>query len=123
MRLDPKRVQDLRAVVLLAIRLVALWLIAWGVFQVTARIAFGVLGANNKVQNAWGVWTDIGAEHGIFRGIAALAVGVPLAILSRGLSRWIVRPPETTCPRCAHEGPGGAEGICTECGLEGFTAR
>ncbi len=119
MRLDPMRVQDLRTIVLIVIRLVALWLIAWGAFQIIARLAFGFLGAK-KLDQAWSVWMDIGSEHGIYRGLGALAIGIPMAILSQALSRWIVRPPETSCPRCGYEGAGQPDGICNECGLTGW---
>ena len=64
----------------------AVGLMAWGSFQIVARLAFGFLGAK-KLDQAWSVWVDIGSEHGIYRGLGALAIGIPLAFFSRALSR------------------------------------
>jgi len=109
-----RRVQQWRAVALWILRSAAVWLIAWGAFQVTARLIYGV--SRLDLQAAIQYDTGVGETHGVFRGGSALIVGITLAWFSRGIARWIVRPPEDACPGCGYEG-GGTEGRCPECGL------
>lgn len=118
-RLTPSSVLAVRAVVLWVLRGVSVWLVAWGVFQVGARVVFGAM--SRGPTGAWQVWSDIGQEHGIVRGVPLVVVGVVLGASSRRLARWIVRPAEVGCPACGYASPGPG-GRCPECGLPGLDA-
>lgn len=111
-RLD--RVQQLRATLIGLFRLLAVGLIAYGLFLIAARFAFGLIGSGN-LTSVFRVWRGIGEGHGIFRGIPMILIGFVFAIKSRSLAKWIVRPPESGCINCGYPTPQDTK-ACPECG-------
>jgi hypothetical protein len=107
-------VHGVRAVVLWLVRAAGVALILFGVYLVGARLAFAVLGTG-RVTQAWGNWMGLGEDHGVFRGLPMIAVGVVLASGSRRLATWIVAAPGSGCPRCGYE-TSATPGPCAECG-------
>lgn len=41
---------------------------------------------------------------------------IPLGLLDRRLSRWLVPMPDRRCPQCGHEILTGQQPVCLECG-------
>jgi len=121
-RLTPDTTRAARTVTLWALRLVGLWLITWGLFQIGTRLTFGISGSifnNGSLRDAARTWTGIGETHGLFRGLPTLLLGIALALASKHLARWIIRPPSHTCLRCDHplsEGDHPVPTRCPECG-------
>lgn len=114
---ETDRVQSARAGTLAIIRVCAVALIVWGAFQIGARLVFAFVLAvpSDTPWNALRVWSGVGSEHGLVRGVPALVIGLGLALWSGRLSRWIVRPPGRMCPCCDYEGFHKSR-WCTECG-------
>lgn len=102
-----------RASVASSIRVAAIVLLAWGGALVVKKVAFGIGTAQPEM--IWNVYEGVGEEHGTYRGIAYLAVGVVLAFAANWLARWAIRPPAEGCPSCGYE---RWESRCPECGLE-----
>lgn len=112
-----------RAVTLWSLRAVALWLIAWGLFQIGTRLNFAITATVGQpgfdFLDAARAYTGIGEAHGWFRGLPTLALGIALAFCSARLAVWIIRPPQTGCVSCGHPlavTDEGSRATCTECG-------
>ena len=114
MKTDRDSIQTLRLVVLLALRLVSVALVVWGLVLVGNRLLYGVLG-NGDVTAAWSSWMSNGEWHGVFLGGSLCVVGGGLGLASGWLAQWIVRPAPRGCPSCGF-GEVDGEGRCTECG-------
>ena len=113
----PGRVQSVRAVVTWALRLTGLGPVLYAGFQIGARATFAVFTGGDVWQNLE-AHMDIGSEHGLFRGVPMLIVGVVLMVASRWAARWVVAMPERGCPRCGYAGS-VVDGVCPECGQRG----
>lgn len=113
--LTNRTIGQVRGVVLWVIRGVGVCLLGYGVFLVGSRLMFGVVGPGDVV-SAWRVWDGIGAEHGVYRGVPMLAIGLALALASRPLARWIVCVPDAGCPGCGYAGGSVPGAPCPECG-------
>lgn len=96
------------------IRLVAALLIGAGLYLVVNRLFFGLLIGNLRI--GWTHYQGVGEGHFFAHGLAMLAIGIPLAILSRRAARWIVAMPDAGCPACGYTGERDAAGRCPECG-------
>lgn len=107
-----ERIHDARAVALWAVRSAGAFLIGWGVFMVSARALYALLGTG-RFSSAWTVWEGIGQTHGVFRGLPLIAIGLALVLFGRALVRWVVAAPERGCPGCGYE---SRPGVCPECG-------
>ena len=112
----PDRVHGIRAVLLGLVRLVSVGLVLWGAFGIGNRLLYAVVG-NGDLKQAWTAWMGAGESHGVFSGVPMVMIGLGLAIWSRPLVRWVVRPAELGCPRCGHEVMAGLD-RCPECGQE-----
>ena len=108
------RTHATRAIVLGVLRAVSLIMVAAGTVMVLNRFIFGLLGMGD-LASAWSNWMGAGAWHGVFMGVPLVAVGVALALSSRRLAAWIVRPPGTGCPGCGYATL-DEDGRCSECG-------
>lgn len=108
------RVHTVRAVVLAALRLIALTLTIVGVVMVANRLLFGQL-SNGDLSAAWRVFWRAGQTHGIYLGLPLAVAGVALAMLSRRLAHWIVQAPAMGCANCGYETL-DEDGRCAECG-------
>lgn len=122
-----------RALVVWVCRAAALILITLGTYLFLKRILWGVL--NGDPFMPFDTWDEVAESNSTFRGIAMIAVGIPLALLSRWIARWVVIVPSSACPGCGydthagskphHPDPARAEipspagpKRCPECGLE-----
>ncbi len=112
--IQPRHIHEIRAVSLWGVRLLAAGLIVYGCYLVSARLLFGLIG-NGDLTFAFRVWNGIGSDHGVYRGVPMIGVGVFLAVTGPRLVRWIITCPESGCPRCGYPGTGK----CPECGLDG----
>ena len=104
-----------RAIVLGCLRALSTLSIAVALVMIGNRLLFGML-SSGSIEDAWSVWTGIGAWHGVYLGLPLFFVGLAGALASDALAEWIVRPPGQGCPGCgyASEAPAGAP--CPECG-------
>lgn len=114
----PDRVHGIRAVLLGLLRLLAAGLVGYGLYLIGARLAFGLIG-NGDLVSAFQLWQGIGTDHGVFRGVPMLVIGVALGLVAKRLVVWIVRPAETGCPRCGYAVEATVS-ICPECGQGGL---
>ncbi|MCL4741060.1 MAG: hypothetical protein KJZ54_02550 [Phycisphaerales bacterium] len=113
----PERINAMRALCTLAARAAAVWCVAFGAYLFLKKILFAV-GVGDP-SHAFRVFMEDGDMQSTYRGLAMIAVGVALAVLSRRIALWVVPVPATGCPRCGYPTP-DAEGRCPECGLPGF---
>ncbi|MFG0304826.1 MAG: hypothetical protein ACF8Q5_01290 [Phycisphaerales bacterium JB040] len=122
-RLTPDTTRAARTVTLWSLRLIGVWLISWGLFQIVSRLinalSFMLTGSTGSLLQNLSVIHDSAGEHGFFRGTSALLIGIALALASRHLARWIIRPPSHGCLRCDHplaESDHPVPARCPECG-------
>ena len=115
--ISPRNVHETRAVVGWVLRLVGYGLVLYGVYLVGARLAFALIG-NRDFDSALQVWDGIGEDHGVFRGLPMVAVGLVMALTARWVARWAIGVPEKGCPGCGYAG--AERGTCPECGLDGL---
>ncbi len=108
-----RHIHEIRAVCLWITRLLALGLIVYGCYLISARLLFALLGSGD-ISLAYKSWTGNGSDHGVFRGLPIIGVGTFLAFAGPRLVRWIITVPELGCPRCGYPG----SGTCPECGLD-----
>jgi hypothetical protein len=113
--IDPERINRHRARVVWGIRGVAATAGSLGAYLVLKRLIFGA--GIGDFQMALQSFMETGETHSFSRGLAMVAVGAVLGILSRPLARWIIAMPPAGCPRCGHLPAPGAAGPCPECGL------
>jgi hypothetical protein len=114
MTISPSHVNRCRGWVLWALRIIAVSLVAVGVYLCLKRIFLAV--GTGSWSMATQVWEGAGETASFYRGTAMLVVGGAMAGLSRRVSRWIIAMPPDGCPRCGHpRSPGALR--CQECGL------
>lgn len=112
--LTPGSIHAARWLIVLLLRAAGLLLMSVGLYLAIKKIAFA-MGSGTGMEMLE-VWTGVGEEHSLYRGVAMFAVGLILALLSRPLARWIVRVPDDGCPRCLYARPEGGADRCPECG-------
>ncbi len=107
------RIHLARAVALWAVRGVAAALVLYGAYLVMARLVFAAM--SGGLSGAWQVWTGVGEDHGVVRGVPMVVCGLALAFSSRWVVRWMMVAPGAGCVRCGYAtGPGDER--CPECG-------
>lgn len=112
----PAEINMLRGVVVWVLRALATVLLAIGLYLVLKRVLFGL--ATGQLELIYNVWEGIGEGNSFYRGLAALMVGLAIAIGSERVSKWIIAVPPESCPRCGYEQPRPAgTAVCPECGL------
>lgn len=113
----PREIHHARGGILLFARAVAASLVVLGLYLFLKRVLFGVLSGPGLAQ-MMRTWDNVGEEHSFYRGVAMIAVGTALGVLSDQLARWIVPVRPYACPACGY-GPATGEEVnrCSECGL------
>ncbi|HRQ71830.1 MAG TPA: hypothetical protein PLU35_02250 [Phycisphaerales bacterium] len=111
--IPPERINALRAIGTLVVRTAAVWCLVFGAYLFLKKVLLAV------ASHAFRMFMADGDMQSTYRGLALMAVGVLLGLLSRRIGAWIVPVPATGCPRCGYPTP-DAEGRCPECGLPGF---
>jgi len=122
MTLETRTIHASRALLTWLIRATAVAMIAVGLYWIGARLVFALLG-NGDLISAFKVWSGVGSEHGIFRGLPLTLIGAVLATASRRIARWVITVPESGCPSCAYARPSDAAGPCPECAYGSEPAR
>lgn len=112
MKLSTESVHSARALATWIVRGASVSLVAMGTYLFLKRLAFGLIVRNFEA--AFGVWMDVGEEHSASRGLAMVAVGITLALLSRRIVRWAIVPAASGCAGCGY--PEAASEVCPECG-------
>ncbi|MCW5775154.1 MAG: hypothetical protein KIS87_01735 [Phycisphaeraceae bacterium] len=115
--IPPERINAVRAIGTLVVRAAAAWCLVFGAYLVLKKVLFAV-GIGDPA-HAFRIYMEDGDKQSTYRGLALIAVGAALALLSRRIGVWVVPVPTTGCPRCGYPTP-DAEGRCPECGLPGF---
>ncbi len=115
--IPPERINAVRAIVTLVVRVAAVWCLGFGAYLFLKKVLFAV--GIGDPSHAFRVFMEDGDMQSTYRGLALMAVGVVLGLLSRRIGTWIVTVPATGCPRCGYPTP-DSEGRCPECGLPGF---
>lgn len=113
MRVSAESVRSARAIATWSLRAASVVLLAGGSYLFLKRLVFGLI--QGDMHQAFRVWAEIGEGHSASRGMAMVAVGAALALLSGRIARWAIVTPPQGCPGCGY--PGAEGGICPECGL------
>lgn len=114
MRVRVNDVNGARALVTAVLRAAALVATVGGIYLILKAVLLGI--AVGNPQMTYAVYTGVGENHPLSRGLALIAVGVPLGLLSSRIAGWIVPVPARGCPSCGYASL-GAGGRCPECGL------
>lgn len=116
---NPQQAFGVRMVVLWTLRAAGVVLAAVGLFLVVKRVSFAVM-SGMGFMSMLSTWDGTGEDHSLYRGLALIAVGVVLALLSVALARWIVPAWRSECPSCGYEPAKTHDpSRCPECGLDG----
>lgn len=107
-------VNKTRTVVLWVLRCAAVVAVSAGVYFLIKRLIFAA--AAGRLEVAYLLYDGTSEQHGFYRGIALLSVGLVVAASARIVSRWAIALPLAECPRCGYL-PGGPFERCPECGL------
>jgi len=118
--IPPQTVNAVRAITTWVLRSVGVALVFIGAYLMIKKIAFGI--GTGDLEMAYNVWDNTGEGHSLYRGVAMVLAGVPLALLSRPLASWIVVVPSLDCPACGYQTPRTEGDRCPECGLPGAGA-
>jgi hypothetical protein len=119
--LRPAAINQVRGFITWGVRGVALVLVVVGIYYLLKRTVFGA--ASGDMRGALTAYMGVGEGHEVAIGIACVAVGAALALLSRHLARWVIVMPPSGCPQCGHAGITAEMDRCTECGLQGFAVK
>lgn len=112
MKLSTESVHSARALATWIVRAVAVTLITCGVYFFLRRAIFGLF--QRDLELTFNVWQGIGERDQTSGGLAMIAVGVALALLSRRIVRWAIVPAQSGCAACGY--PEVEGGVCPECG-------
>lgn len=113
MKLSTESVHSARALATWLVRAAAVILVGVGSYLFLKRLVFGLMVSDMK--QAFGVWMEIGEGHSAARGLAMVAVGAALGLLSRRIVRWAIVPAASGCAGCGYPHP--ESGVCPECGM------